>query len=130
MLLLAVFLLPMQLSACSPQFQGHHRTTTETLSAKCKVAGTPSDIQAVDNTIIITAGVVTPTPCYEIKGSVKIEGTEIVVRLEPESRGEVCVQCIGEIVGRVTIPDLPRGIYSVTLQTPESASITTIRIGK
>lgn len=130
MILVAVFLLPMQLSACSPQFQGHHRTTTETLSAKCKVAETPSVIQAVDNTIIITAGVVTPTPCYEIKGSVKIEGTEIVVRLEPESRGEVCVQCIGEIVGKVTIPDLPRGIYSVTLQTPESASITTIRIGK
>ena len=59
-----------------------------------------------------------------------IEGTEIVVRLEPESRGEVCVQCIGEVVGKVTLPDLPKGIYSVTLQTPESASVTTIRIGK
>ena len=59
-----------------------------------------------------------------------IEGTEVVGRLEPESRGEVCMQCSGEGVGKVTIPDLPRGIYSVTLQTPKSASITTIRIGK
>ncbi len=130
MRLIAVFLLPMLLSVCSPQFQGHHRTTTETLSAKCKVAETPSAVQVEGNTIIITAGLVTPTPCYEMKGNVKIEGTDIVVRLEPQSKGEVCMQCIGEVVGRVTVPDLPPGIYSVTLQTPESASITTIRVGE
>ena len=118
----------MLLSACNLGIFEHPGTNFKTLSAKCKVTETPLVVQASGNTIVITASLVTPTPCYKIKSNLEIKGTKIVVRFEPKSKDEVCVQCIGEIVGTVSIHDLPSGIYSVTIQAPDSTTITTIRI--
>ncbi len=127
-LLVAVVLLPMRLLGCGQESTGQPPLTIETLSTKCRSEQTPSDIRAVGNTIIIIEAIETPNPCYEVKGEVTIEGTEIVVKLKPENTGDLCIQCIGEVVGRVTIPNLPMGIYSVKLETPQRAAITTIKV--
>lgn len=104
------------------------RISFETMSAGCKSGDTQGDIRTDGNTIIVTEAVTTPNPCYKIRGKVKIEGTDIVVRLEPENEGELCIQCVGEIIGKVSVSGLQSGMYSVRVELPERVVTTSIKI--
>lgn len=53
---------------------------------------------------------------------------EIVVELRPESTGGACVQCIGEVVGEVTVSNLAEGTYTLKLETPQGKRTTTVSI--
>jgi hypothetical protein len=100
----------------------------ETLSATCKSNDTPLDIDVIGNTIVIKKALPTPHPCHVMRGEMKITGNKIEVNLHPKSKDTVCIQCIGEVVGQITISNLPKGTYSLVLETPKRVLTKTIRI--
>ena len=102
--------------------------TIETVSSTCMTGEQDLDIRAVENSIVIIAPIQTPNPCYSVTGDVKFSGGDIEVELSTVSKQEICVQCIGEVIGKVVIQNLPKGIYGVKLRTPDKALITTITI--
>jgi heat shock protein HslJ len=101
----------------------------ETVSAECgMVEGSDLNISGVGNSIIITVSMGTSVPCFDATGDVTINGNKVLVEIDTKSRGGVCVECIGKIVGRVTIFDLPPGDYEVDVRAPDDSALTTIRI--
>ncbi len=86
------------------------------------------DIRAVRNSIVIVMPIQTPTPCYEVEGTVSSFGSDIVVNLQTKKKGEVCVECIGVVVAKVTISNLDKGTYGLQVNAPDKAIITTIKI--
>jgi hypothetical protein len=101
----------------------------ETLSSECgTVVDGELDIRGVGNSIVITAPMQTSTPCYDAAADVAINGNDILVEINAESRGEVCIECVGKIVGRVTISNLAPGSYGLDVRTPDKAVLTTIMI--
>lgn len=104
------------------------RIKIETISAGCFVGDTNPDIRAVGKSIVITQPIKTSNPCYEATGTVDINGNEIEVNLDAAETRKICIQCLGEIVARVTIRDLESGIYGLKVNAPGYAAITTIII--
>ena len=102
--------------------------TIETISPTCMAENHELDIRAVGNSIVITAPIQTPNPCYSVVGDVKFSGMDIDVDLSAVSKQDVCIQCIGEVTGKVVIQNLTKGIYGVKVKTPDKAAITTIMI--
>ena len=102
--------------------------TIETISSTCMTENHELDIRAVGNSIVITAPIQTPNPCYSVVGDVKFSGMDIDVDLSAVSKQDVCIQCIGEVTGKVVIQNLTKGIYGVKVKTPDKAAITTIMI--
>ncbi len=102
--------------------------TIETTSSTCMSEEHALDIRAVGNSIVITAPIQTPTPCYSIVGDVKISVEEIEVDLSTVSKQNACIQCVGEVTGKVIIQNLTKGVYGVKVNTPDKATITTIMI--
>ncbi len=101
----------------------------ETLSAECgTVVDGELDIRAVGNSIVITIPMQTSVPCYDAVADVSIDGNAILVEINAESRGEVCIECVGRVVGRVTISNLAPGTYGLDVRTPDKAALTTIMI--
>jgi hypothetical protein len=70
----------------------------------------------------------TPTPCYEVEGTVSSFGSDIVVDLRTVQKGEVCVECIGVVVAKVTISNLDKGLYTLQVNAPDKAIIETVKI--
>ncbi len=101
----------------------------ETISAECgSVEDVDLDIRAVGNSIVVTAPMQTSNPCYDAAADVSIDGGDILVEIRAESRGGVCIECIGRVVGRVTISNLAPGNYGLDVRTPDKAALTTIMI--
>ena len=101
----------------------------ETISNKCTFDESPEqDNRAVSNSIVIIMPIQTPTPCYEVEGKVSSVGTDLIVDLDVKEKGEVCVECVGITVARVTISNLDKGTYGLQVNTPDKAIITTIMI--
>ena len=101
----------------------------ETISASCQSQPLLSTNVTVEGrTVTITDALMTPNPCYTMEASVEIRGEELHVKFFPKQRKGMCVQCLGEVVGKVTIPDLPTGDYTVTVWNRQRSSKTTIRI--
>jgi len=103
--------------------------TIETISSTCMTGEHDLDIRAEGNSIVIIAPIQTPNPCYSVVGDVKFSGRNIEVDLSAVSKQGVCIQCIGEVTGKVVIQNLTKGTYSVKIKTPEKVAITTILIG-
>lgn len=102
--------------------------TIETLSASCMTEERDLDIKAERNSIVIIAPVQTPNPCYSVVGGVKFSGRDIEVDLSTVSKQDICIQCIGEVTGKVVIQNLTKGTYGIKVNTPDRAAITTIMI--
>lgn len=103
--------------------------TVETISAGCgTVEDGELDIRAVGSSIVITAPMQTSNPCYDAAADVSFDGSNILVEIRAESRGGVCIECVGKVVGRVTISNLAPGVYGVDVRTPDKAALTTIMI--
>ncbi len=101
----------------------------QTISNKCTFDEYPQqDVRAVGNSIVVTMPIQTPTPCYEVKGDVGFFGSDIVVNLRTEKVGEVCVQCVGIVVAKVSISNLDKGLYGLQVNAPDKAIITTVKI--
>lgn len=117
--------------AIRPATQIQYAYEIETVSNLCSFDEIPEqDIRAVGNSIVITLPIQTPTPCYEVEGTVTPAGkNSIVVNLETRQVGEVCVQCVGVVTAKVTISDLEKGIYGLQVNSPDKALITKIMIG-
>ena len=86
------------------------------------------DIRAVRDSIVIVMPIQTPTPCYDVEGTVSSFVSDIVVDLQTKKKGEVCVECIGVVVAKVTISNLDKGTYGLQVNAPDKAIITTIKI--
>lgn len=101
----------------------------ETLTTQCKSEeATPSEIITEGNSIILIQVFQTPDPCHEIKGNVTFEGNEITVNLKTEDTGQMCIQCIAEVIGKVTISNLSKGTYDLNIRTMERDERTRIEI--
>jgi len=126
---LLLFLVMVALLSGCTQSQQEVGYEIETISAECK-SGELSDpeVSVEGNSIVIVEPFETPNPCYEVTGNVSLEGKEIVVELRPESTGGACVQCIGEVVGEVTVSNLAEGTYTLKLETPQGKRTTTVSI--
>jgi hypothetical protein len=124
-----ILLLLILITGCTKPISGEPKWKVETVSAECgMVEGSGLDISAVGNSIVITVSMQTSVPCFDATGDVIINGNKILVEIDTESHGGVCVECIGKVVGRVTIFDLPSGEYEVDVRAPDEATLTTIRI--
>lgn len=102
--------------------------TIETFSSSCVAEGHDLDIRTSGNSVVITAGILTPNPCYSVVGNVKFLGKKIEVDLSAVSKQGYCIQCIGEVTGKVVIQNLTKGTYDVQVKTPDKAQMTTIAI--
>ena len=102
--------------------------TIETISSTCMSEEHDLDIRAEGSSIVIIAPIQTPNPCYSVVGDVKISGQDIEVDLSAVSKQNVCIQCIGEVTGKVVIQNLTKGAYRVEVKFPNKDAITTIMI--
>ncbi len=102
--------------------------TIETLSSTCISEENDLDIRAEGNSIVIKAPIQTSNPCYAVAGDVKFFGRNIEVDLTAFSKQGICIQCIGEVTGKVVIQNLTKGNYGVKVKTPDRDAITTIMI--
>lgn len=100
----------------------------ETISSTCMSEEHDLDIRAEGNSIVIIAPMQTPNPCYSVAGDVKFSGRDIEVDLSASSKQGICIQCIGEVTGKVGIQNLTKGTYGVKVETPDKATITTVMI--
>lgn len=100
----------------------------DTISSTCMTGEHDLDIRAEGNSIVITTPIQTPNPCHVVGGDVKISGREIEVDLHTVPKEGACIECVGEVTGRIVIPDLAKGIYGVKVSAPGKAAITTIMI--
>ena len=115
--------------ASEQESYNNEESIIETISARCMSGETkPFDVRVEEKSIIITQSLMAGTPCQEVKGSVKIIKSDIVVRLWTERIGDVCAMCVAEIVGKVTIPNLTKGTYSVTVSTQQGENVTSVKI--
>ncbi len=103
--------------------------TIETISSTCMSEEHDLDVRAEGDSIVIIAPMQTPNPCYSVAGDVKFSGRDIEVDLSAVSKQTVCIQCVGEVTGKVVIQNLTKGTYSVKVKTPEKVAITSILIG-
>jgi|GEM_PF-3578403 len=103
--------------------------TAETISSAC-ISGERGEIgiTAAGSSIVITVPIETPTPCYEVRAEATMKEGTIAVSVSTDPKGGFCAQCLGIVVGRITIPNLSPGTYGLTVATPSSAAITTIMI--
>lgn len=102
----------------------------ETISNTCTFDEFPGqDISVSGNSIIITLPIQTPTPCYEVKGTVTQSGGRLDVNLETEQVGEFCVECVGTVVGKVMISNLAKGTYDIQINSPDKSLATSRTVG-
>ncbi|MBI2084293.1 MAG: hypothetical protein HYT70_01615 [Candidatus Aenigmarchaeota archaeon] len=102
----------------------------KTISQTCFTEPHDLDVRGESNSIIITAPMSTPNPCYYAGGNVDFRNGDINVRLIPFPEGgvQVCVQCIGEIVGEVVVQNLSSGVHEVNVTTPDRTVTTSITV--
>ena len=122
--LLTLLLLPNANPLCGHTLKDLPQVGFDTLSAKCKSAESSSEVMVDGDNILIIEAIETPNPCYRLVGDVKLDKMEISVRFELEPSNKLCIQCTGEIIGKVTIPHLINGTYLITIHTPDGASRT------
>jgi hypothetical protein len=94
----------------------------ETVSATCQSRLSEPSIDVRDDTLIVTESLQTPNPCYGVEGTAVLVDHQITVEFFPDDRGGACIECLGTIVGRITITDLPPGDYTVMVHTRQRES--------
>ncbi len=77
------------------------------------------DVKSVEDSIIITMPIQTPTPCYDVTGTVNFFGRDVVVNLETRAKDGFCAECIGTVVARVTLSNLDSGKYDIQVNAPD-----------
>lgn len=125
---MVVFLTAVASAGCVQETTVKPEWKVETVSAECATGEGDLDIRAVGTSIIITAPMQTSTPCYDAVADVTMDGNRIVVEIGAVTQGVICVECVGEVVGRVTISNLAAGSYTVDVRAREKAALTTILI--
>ena len=112
--------------------RGKYIYQVETINGICNFDYLPQDqqqdVRVVRNSIVVTMPIQTPTPCYDVEGTVNSVGSDIVVNLQTKQRGETCAECLGIVVARVTISNLEKDTYSVQINTPDKSIITTAKV--
>lgn len=88
------------------------------------------DIRVEGRNLLLRAPITLPDPCHQVTEKTKVEGTEIVVKLgiEAPPADSFCIQVLKAVLAKVTIFDLPRGAYTLTLETPAQTIRETVRI--
>lgn len=115
-----------------PSFQrGKYVYDIQTISNVCSFDEFPQQNVATSggDTIIITMPIQTPTPCYTVKGTVNLFGSDMSVNLQTEKNSDTCAQCVGTVVAKVTISNLDKGTYSVQINTPDKQLIVPVKVG-
>lgn len=102
----------------------------ETVSAACREGGnqSQSSMRVSDGTLQLTEVLLTPNPCFKVQGDVTLKDRDILVTLEIARTGGICAQCLGEIIGRVTVNGLPEGVYTLHIRTPEGSRSIRLRV--
>lgn len=100
----------------------------ETVSASCRSENPPSGIQTEGHDIVITETLEAPNPCYEVTGSVHQAGNRLLVDMDLKKTAGACVRCAGEVIGQITIKNLPEGTYTVRLRSPRRVFESTVNI--
>lgn len=108
---------------------GKYVVQVETISNKCTFDENPQqDIRAVGDSIVITMPIQTPTPCYEVDGSVSFFRSDITVNLQTRKMDGMCVECVGVTVARVTISNLDSGDYTLQINAPDKSIRTGVKV--
>ena len=115
-----------------PQNQAESRNMelgVEILSSSCLSGQSlDMDIMDIENSIVITAPIETPTPCYDINSNATLAGNNIDIKFYTFPKPGICIQCVGIVVTKATVRDLDPGIYSLKVTTPNRATITEITV--
>lgn len=86
------------------------------------------EVRAAGSSIIITAPIQTPTPCYDVSGEAAMEGRSIRVVFRTAAKPGICVQCLGLVTGRATLSGIAPGSYEVEVTTPGGTERTTVTL--
>jgi len=106
--------------------------TIKTLSAECgsgDIGGFEESIVSVDKGLLkLVEYFETPTPCYEVTGNVSVVGNDIVVNLGLLPTSDICIECIGLVVGEIKVHNLEKGEYKLKVKTPKGESTKSIHV--
>ena len=104
--------------------QGQIEYKVETISNTCNFDVFPDqEVRTENGDIVIVMPIQAPNPCHDVTGVATVTGNEIEVNMELVQVGEFCAQCIGTVVGQVTISDLNSGEYKIKINTPDKSLI-------
>ncbi len=70
-------------------------------------------VESGDNEAVLAGVISTPTPCYEISGTMTSEGRKLVVTLEARALPRICAQVLAAFQYRARIAPLGSGEYRV-----------------
>jgi hypothetical protein len=109
---------------------GKYVYQVETVDNKCNFDEyAQQDIRAVGDSILITMPIQTPTPCYDVQGSVSFFRSDITVNLQTKKKEGVCTaECVGITVARVVISNLDPGTYSLQINAPDKSVRTNVKV--
>ncbi|MBI4894793.1 MAG: hypothetical protein HY833_03600 [Candidatus Aenigmarchaeota archaeon] len=109
---------------------GKYVYQVETIDNKCTFDEyQQQDIRAVGDSILIVMPIQTPTPCYEVQGSVDFFRSDITVNLQTKKRAEACTaECVGVTVARVVISNLDSGTYGLQINAPDKSVRTSVKV--
>lgn len=109
--------------------RGKYSYEIQTISNVCSFDVFPQqNISVSGSSVTIVAPIQTPTPCYDVRGTVNFVGSDIFVNLGIEKKGQTCVECIGTVVAKVTISNLEAGTYNVKVNTPDKSLASEVEI--
>jgi hypothetical protein len=126
--ILLILLLPGRFPASGQEAATHPKYTVETVSASCRSNKPSPGIHAEGRDIVVMETLEAPNPCYEVTGSVNQVGNMLLVDMDLKKTTGTCVRCPGEVVGKITIKNLPAGTYTVRLRSPRRMFDTTVTI--
>ncbi len=108
---------------------GNERYIISTDSSSCSSGAMDEiNIRPEGSSVTIFVPLTTPNPCYIVGGNVNFVDGRIDVNIfpVPSKESTVCIQCIGEITGKVLIQNLEKGSYVITIKTPNKSINATV----
>lgn len=110
-------------------YSGKYNVQVETISNKCSFDENPEqEIRTTGSSIVIIMPIQTATPCYEVEGTMSSYRNDLTVDLKTVRKGEICVECLGTVVARVTISNLNSGEYSLHVNAPDKSITQTVNV--
>ncbi|GBE54134.1 hypothetical protein BMS3Bbin15_00285 [archaeon BMS3Bbin15] len=88
------------------------------------------EISTGKDSITAIVEIQTPTPCYNITGTVKIYKGKININLVPVRQNKICIQCVGKVITEVTVKNLRSGSYDVAIAVPKESWVFNVNVSE
>jgi len=75
----------------------------------------PSVARVASDTVQLSGTISTPNPCYEIKGALSAENSQLTLSVVATSKGGFCIQMLAAFEYTATITDIPAGSYTISV---------------